>query len=854
MDSFRIIVLALILCSVAAIPGSAMVTNGVCSGEQVYVGDTCIAPGFRLSDSQTYVAFKIEDVDDSVPPYQAWIKISSYWDEAGVFGYSEIGLQVGNTYTYYNPSDSNDFVRFTIDSIIGGGDIHAVEFGNIDYQQTSYVGSGGSDSNSGKDTSHKWATIQHATSVLTDGEDVIVGTGTYILFHDTSSRFTISGVQNSPIIFKTDGSHPQVNSGTSGLGTGTVLNFGSSVDYIDISGFNIFETREPAYPGDVGYGAFYCGAGTIGEDSNNVYIHDNIITSLYSKGFKCEAGLTDYNNWKIYDNTINGNIGFSFGADSGVSNNIYNNTILTNTSGSFGANWYPYISSFGNYWSLYTGIDANGDKIGDTPMELGTNDDNYPKMDRESGYVKYSNGSVVSGAAVSQIGATYRNTTSDANGYYALSTIGRDTVTLFAQKGAAFGNATVTYDATNANITIGTSGYNNTNTIRFSSDVNPANEINHSAINAYFWANVWIEDYDPEHDYYSLRVYYPNGDLKDPDAGISDAQPAQVQYKINSNEDYGSYMFISHSYYFDEDLANNTILIHNASDINDSVHNCDCIDHCTPGYFVSTHFCINPYADYASMYISSDLSGLNKITSAYFNHTVYLQISHPNGDYTNYSYNISILKPDNSPFYNWTTTTEYGYASWYTPSIATGTWTTNFIRKNLTDSSELVMNTTSLYLSDEGTPPPVNLSSISGYVREAGSLNAIYQASVVAGSYSASTNAMGYYNLTSMLNGNYTVTASKTGYNSSSINKTINNASFTNVNFLLNCTGACPTPTPTPTGTPTGSPTPTPTGTGGGITPGSTTDADIATMFWTMLFLVLVLYIIAFFWTIGDKE
>ena len=306
--------------------------------------------------------------------------------------------------------------------------------------------------------------------------------------------------------------------------------------------------------------------------------------------------------------------------------------------------------------------------------------------------------------------------------------------------------------------------------------------------------------------------------------------------------------FISHSYYFDEDLANNSILIHNATDVNDSVHNCDCIDHCTPGYFVSTRFCINPYADYASMYFSSDLAGLNRITSALFNHTVFLQFNHPNGDYANYSYNFSLLTPTSTPFHNWTTTIEYGYSYWYTPSTGTGTWTVNFIRKNLTDSSELIMNTTTLYLSQEETPPPVNLSVLSGYVREAGSLNPIYQASVVAGSYSASSNAVGYYTIPNMLDGNYTITASKTGYNSSSTTRTIANSSINNVNFILNCTGACPTPTPT------GTPTVTPTPTGTGITPGSTTDATIASNFWTMLFIVLCLYGIALFWTIGDKE
>jgi hypothetical protein len=794
-----IVFIGLVIASLTIIPASAMVTQGYCTDAEVYLGGSCTIIGLLESGDRNSSVFKVEDIDLN-PPYQAEMKISGWWDNLGVFGYDEI-ISAGNTYTYTNPSDSNDFIQFQVTSIFGGGDNPFVELGDVNYQQTFYVSTGGSDSNNGNVPGNSWLTMTKAMSSVYDGVDVIVSSGTYV-----GGVIDYTGVLDSPIIFKSN-DHATITENIAETYK-SPFQTTSNKDYIEISGFNITVSSGTAF----GVRYMASGTNTYGwRIYNNDFYNYQAIPNI---NIGNTINIIDY---QIYGNTIHTGDGvFIQSLNTCTSGNIYNNTFLSGSISTV-TNCLPYSGTIGNYYYNYAGIDENGDKIGDTSH----NGDLYPKMDRESGYVKNAYGIPVDNATVTQISATYRNTTSDANGYYALSTIGRDTVTLYAIKDAVYGNATVNYDAVNANITIGVSGYNNTNTIIFSSDSNPDNVITSVPMNVTFWVNTW-EAYDTS-GIYHLDIYYPDGSLVESrtlnPVGVYD-HFQQNWFNVNWGAEPGTYLFRLIDFGNLIELTNATIDV--------------------------------GAEDTALIYFSSDLSGLNRISSALFNHTVYLQISHMNANYINYSYNISILTPTNTPFYNWTTTTEYGYASWYTPSTSTGTWTVNFIRKNLSNNSELIMNTTTLYLSQEETPPPINLSVLSGYVREAGSLNAIYQASVVAGSYSASTNALGYYIITNMLDGNYTITASKTGYNSSSTNRTIANGSISNVNFILNCAGACPTPTPTPTGTGTG--TPTPTSTGGGIIPGSTTDETIASNFWTMLFLVLVLYIIAFFWTIGDKE
>ena len=77
---------------------------------------------------------------------------------------------------------------------------------------------------------------------------------------------------------------------------------------------------------------------------------------------------------------------FGFTVTSSDNNRFYHNSVvdnersvLTNSS----CIWDDGPVSGGNYWSDYTGIDANGDGIGDSPYVIDQlNQDNYPLMKR----------------------------------------------------------------------------------------------------------------------------------------------------------------------------------------------------------------------------------------------------------------------------------------------------------------------------------------------------------------------------------------------------------------------------------------------------------------------------------------
>jgi nitrous oxidase accessory protein len=110
----------------------------------------------------------------------------------------------------------------------------------------------------------------------------------------------------------------------------------------------------------------------------------NTISGNYFSGIRRRSFVM----WGVGENVFSGNTitnsRSELGFDSGGWNNvIYHNNFISNTLSSYdygnGTQWDN--GSQGNYWSRYTGVDGDGDGVGDSPYLVPPNGvDRYPLM------------------------------------------------------------------------------------------------------------------------------------------------------------------------------------------------------------------------------------------------------------------------------------------------------------------------------------------------------------------------------------------------------------------------------------------------------------------------------------------
>jgi parallel beta-helix repeat protein len=154
-------------------------------------------------------------------------------------------------------------------------------------------------------------------------------------------------------------------------GNNVTANNGDGIGLYSSSNYNSISENNIAN-NSVGIGLF--------SSSNYNSISENNITNNHHG-----IGLFSSSNSSISENNITNNY-YGIWHEASSDNSIYHNHLVNNTLQvviaypGYTSVWDDGYPSGGNYWSDYSGVDSNGDGIGDTPYIFDSSQDRYPLM------------------------------------------------------------------------------------------------------------------------------------------------------------------------------------------------------------------------------------------------------------------------------------------------------------------------------------------------------------------------------------------------------------------------------------------------------------------------------------------